>query len=108
MLTTAELAQKNKDYTLASWSVQGPWNPMVFEHADGVYVYDSSGKRFLDWSSQLVNVNIGHSHPHVVKAIQDQAAKLCYVNPSFATEPRGRLGEMLAQVTPGNLSKTFF
>ena len=75
---------------------------------EGVYIYDADGKRYLDWASQLVNVNIGHSHPHVVKAIQDQAAQLCYVNPSFATEPRGRLGEMLAEVTPGNLSKTFF
>ncbi|MBI1257294.1 MAG: aminotransferase class III-fold pyridoxal phosphate-dependent enzyme [Chloroflexi bacterium] len=102
------ITQQNKDYTLASWSVQGAWNPIPIVKGDGVYIWDAEGKRYLDWASQLVNVNIGHSHPKVVKAIQDQAAQLCYVNPSFATEPRGRLGELLAEVTPGNLSKTFF
>ncbi len=107
-MVTADIVQQNKDYTLASWQAQGAWNPMVYERAEGAYIWDSTGKRYLDWSSQLVNVNIGHSHPHVVKAIQEQAAKLCYVNPSFATEPRGRLGELLAEVTPGKLTKTFF
>ncbi|MDZ4766602.1 MAG: aminotransferase class III-fold pyridoxal phosphate-dependent enzyme [Chloroflexota bacterium] len=108
MLSTAENIQKNKEYTLASWVAQGTWNPIPIDHAEGVYIYDVNGKRYLDWSSQLVNVNIGHSHPKVVKAIQDQVAKLCYVDPSFATEPRGRLGELLAEVTPGGLSKAFF
>jgi taurine--2-oxoglutarate transaminase len=102
------IAQQNKDYTLVSWGAQGPWNPIPIVRGEGVYIWDADGKRYLDWASQLVNVNIGHSHPHVVKAIQDQAAQLCYVNPSFATEPRGRLGEMLAEITPGTLSKTFF
>lgn len=102
------VAQKNKDYTLTSWSAQGSWNPIVIDHAEGVYVYDADGKRYLDWSAQLVNVNIGHSHPHVVKAIQEQVAKLTYVQPSHATEVRGRLGEMIAEITPGNLTKSFF
>lgn len=108
MVTTADWVQKNKDYTLASWMAQATWNPLPVERGEGVYVYDASGKRYLDWSSQLVNVNVGHSHPHVVKAIQDQAAKLCYVSPSDATEPRGRLGELLAEITPGDLTKSFF
>lgn len=108
MLTAADTIQKNKDFTLTSWIAQGTWNPIPVDHAEGVYIYDVNGKRYLDWSSQLVNVNIGHSHPHVVKAIQDQAAKLCYVDPSFATESRGRLGELLAEVTPGDLSRSFF
>jgi taurine---2-oxoglutarate transaminase len=103
-----DIAQKNKDYTLVSWGAQGPWKPIPIVRGEGVYIWDAEGKRYLDWASQLVNVNIGHSHPHVIKAIQDQAAQLCYVNPSFATEPRGRLGELLAEVTPGSLSKTFF
>ena len=88
--------------------MQGAWNPIPIVKGEGVYIWDADGKQYLDWASQLVNVNIGHTHPKVVKAIQDQAAQLCYVNPSFATEPRGRLGELLAEVTPGNLSKTFF
>lgn len=108
MVSYADITQMNKEHTLASWVAQGTWNPIAIERGEGVYVYDANGKRYLDWSSQLVNVNIGHSHPHVVKAIQDQAAKLCYVEPSFATAPRGRLGELLAEVTPGNLSKAFF
>src|SRR5690606_28526383 len=108
MATTAELIQKNKDYTLTSWSMQAAWNPILVERGEGVYIYDSNDKRYLDWSSQLVNVNIGHGHPHVIKAIQEQAAKLCYVDPSNATEPRGRLGELLAEVTPGDLTKAFF
>lgn len=108
MVTAAEVVQKNKDYTLASWLAQGTWNPIPMERAEGVYVYDANGKRYIDWSSQLVNVNLGHSHPHVVKAIQEQAAQLCYVEPSSATGPRGRLGELLAEVTPGSLSKAFF
>lgn len=108
MIPAAETIQKNKDFTITSWIAQGTWNPIPIERAEGIYIYDANGKRYMDWSSQLVNVNIGHSHPHVVKAIQEQAAKLCYVDPSFATEPRGRLGELLAEVTPGGLSKAFF
>lgn len=108
MSTPAEMVQQNKNYTLVSWMAQGSWNPIVIERGEGVYVYDVDGKRYLDWASQLVNVNIGHSHPKVVRAIQEQAAKLCYVNPSFATPERGRLGELLAEVTPGSLSKALF
>jgi taurine--2-oxoglutarate transaminase len=106
--STADIIQQNKEHTLTSWIAQGAWNPLAIDHAEGVYVYDTNGKRYIDWSSQLVNVNIGHSHPHVVKAIQEQAAKLCYVDPSNATGPRGRLGELLAEVTPGELNRAFF
>lgn len=105
---TAEIVRQNKEYTLASWLAQDTWNPVTIDRAEGIYLWDNDGKQYIDWASQLVNVNIGHSHPHVVKAIQDQAAKLCYVNPSFATEPRGKLGELLREVTPGDLTKTFF
>jgi taurine--2-oxoglutarate transaminase len=108
MVTTAEIVQKNKEFTLASWTAQNAWNPITMDHAEGIYFWDPDGKRYLDWSSQLVNVNIGHCHPHVVKAIQEQAAKISFAYPSIATEARGRLGEMLEEVTPGSLSKAFF
>lgn len=108
MLTAAETIQLNKSHTLTSWNAQSTWNPIPIVRGEGVYIYDSNGKRYLDWSSQLVNVNIGHSHPHVVKAIQEQVAQLCYVDPSFATEPRGRLGQMLQEITPGHMPKAFF
>jgi taurine---2-oxoglutarate transaminase len=108
MLDAAEIVQQNKTNTLASWIAQGTWNPIPIVRGEGVYIYDANGKQYIDWSSQLVNVNIGHSHPHVVNAIIEQVRKLTYVEPGFATEPRGRLGELLSEVTPGSLSKTFF
>lgn len=108
MSTTAEIVELNKDYTLASWTAQQAWNPIVMDRGEGVYFWDTEGKRYLDWSSQLINVNVGHGHPHVVKAIQDHVARISFAYPSIATEARGRLGELLAEVTPGNLSKAFF
>jgi len=98
----------NREFTFFSWSVQGQANPIPVEKAEGIYFWDMDGKRYIDFSSQLMNTNIGHQHPKVVKAIQDQAAKLCFVHPGNATEPRGLLGKKLAEVTPGNLKKTFF
>ena len=107
-LTTQEIVQMNREYTFFSWSVQGQVNPIPVEKAEGIYFWDTDGKRYIDFSSQLMNTNIGHQHPKVIKAIQDQAAKLCFVHPGNATEVRGLLGKKLAEVTPGNLKKTFF
>ena len=76
--------------------------------AEGVYFWDAEGKRYLDWSSQAFNVNVGHAHPHVVKAMQEQVARLSYAGPGMATEVRGRLGQMLAEITPPGLNKSFF
>ena len=69
-LTHAELVQRNKQYTLSSWSAQSAWNPISMVRGEGAYFWDADGKRYLDWSSQLINVNVGHGHPHVIKAIQ--------------------------------------
>jgi taurine--2-oxoglutarate transaminase len=107
-LSTQEIVKLNKDYTLFSWSVQSTTNPIPISHAKGVYFWDSDGKRYIDFSSQLMNMNIGHQHPKVIKAIQDQAAQLCYAHPGMATEARGLLGQKIAEVAPGNLKKTFF
>ena len=104
----AEIVERNKASTLASWTAQGAWNPLTMQRAEGVYFWDHDGKRILDWSSQLINVNIGHGNPKVIKAIQDQAASLTYAYPGIATEPRARLAEMLRDIAPGELSKTFF
>lgn len=108
MSTPSQIVENSRNYTLVSWSAQGAWQPIPMERGEGVYVWDANGKRYLDWSSQLVNVNVGHSHPHVIQAIQEQAAKLTYVEPSSTTEARARLGELLAEVTPGDLTKTLF
>jgi len=107
-LTSQEIVGLNREYTFFSWSVQSAVNPIPMTRAEGVYFWDADGKRYIDFSSQLMNVNIGHQHPKVVRAIQDQAAQLCYAHPGLASEPRGLLGKMIAEVAPGNLSKTFF
>ncbi|RMG21593.1 MAG: aminotransferase class III-fold pyridoxal phosphate-dependent enzyme [Bacteroidetes bacterium] len=103
-----EILRNNLQYTLFSWSPQGNLNPINAERAEGVYVYERGGKRYLDFSSQLMNVNIGHGHPKVLHAIEQQMRQLCYVYPGMATEVRGRLGKKLAEISPGSLSKTFF
>lgn len=107
-LNNADLIKRNKAYTLASWTAQGDWNPITMERAEGVHFWDADHKWYIDWSSQLFNVNIGHGNPKVIKAIQDQATKLTYAYPGIATEPRARLAEMLKEIAPGDLSKTFF
>jgi taurine--2-oxoglutarate transaminase len=107
-LSTKEIVKLNKEYTLFSWSVQSATNPIPISRAKGVYFWDSDGKRYIDFSSQLMNMNIGHQHPKVIKAIQDQAAQLCYAHPGMATEARGLLGQKIASIAPGNLNKTFF
>jgi taurine--2-oxoglutarate transaminase len=107
-LTTQEIVKLNREYTLFSWSVQSATNPIPISRAKGVYFWDNDGKQYIDFSSQLMNMNIGHQHPKVVKAIQDQAAQLCYAHPGMATEARGLLGQKIAEVSPGNLKKSFF
>jgi taurine--2-oxoglutarate transaminase len=107
-LTGKEIVDLNKEYTFFSWSNQGQVSPIPVTKAEGVYFWDADGKRYLDFASQLVNENVGHQHPKVVKAIQDQAATLAFVAPGMATEPRGILGKKLAEITPGDLKKTFF
>ncbi len=107
-LTAREIVDLNKQYTFFSWSVQSQVRPIPVERAEGVYFWDADGKRYLDFASQLVNTNIGHQNPRVVRAIQEQAARLTFVAPGLASEPRGLLGQKLAQIAPGDLHKTFF
>lgn len=107
-LTSKEMIDLSKEYTFFSWSVQGQVNPIPVTKAEGIYFWDADGKRYIDFSSQLMNTNIGHQDPRVVKAIQDQAAEICFVHPGNTTEVRSLLGKKLAEVTPGNLKKTFF
>jgi len=106
-LTSQEIIELSKEYTFFSWSVQGQVNPIPVGKAKGIYFWDTDGKRYIDFSSQLMNTNIGHQHPKVVKAIQEQAAELCFVHPGNTTEARALLGKKLAEITPGNLKKTF-
>lgn len=114
MSTKIETASQNQvvkdclDYTLFSWSKQGGLNPIDVQRGEGVYIFDRDGKRYIDFSSQLMNVNIGHGHPKIRAAVSKQMEEISYVFPGMATEPRARLGKKLAEITPGNLTKTFF
>ena len=104
----AQIVADAKEYVLYSWSVQNPINPIPVAGAEGRHFWDYDGKRYLDFASQLVNVNIGHQHPKIIQAIKDQADQLCTIGPPMANESRSRLGRMLAEVTPGDLSVSFF
>ena len=106
-LTTEEIVRLNRQYTFFSWSAQAKVNPIVIDRAEGIYFWDPEGKRYIDFNSQLMSVNIGHGDRRVADAIAAQANTLAFAAPQFATEVRGRLGELLAELTPGDL-KTFF
>ena len=103
-----DIVKNNLDYSLFSWAKQGGLNPINASHAKGSYIYDRDGKKYLDFSSQLMNVNIGHGNQRITKAVSDQMEKLSYVYPGMATDVRGELGKKLAEITPGNLTKSFF
>lgn len=107
-LSAAEVINLNREYTLFEWSMQGGYTPLTAERAKGVYFWDTDGKRYLDFNSQLMSVNIGHGDERIKQAVIEQMDKIAYVNPYAATEPRGVLGELLAKITPGNLKKSFF
>jgi taurine--2-oxoglutarate transaminase len=107
-LTTDEILRLNREYTFFSWSAQSKVNPIVIDHAEGVYFWDPDGKRYLDFNSQLMSINIGHGNKRVADAIAEQANKLAFAAPQFATEVRGRLGQLLSEVTPGDLNRFFF
>jgi len=95
-------------YSLFSWSKQAGLNPIDVERAKGVYFHDRQGKKYIDFSSQLMNVNIGHGDQRVTQAVADQMAKVSYVFPGSVTEARAKLSKKLAEIAPEGLSKTFF
>lgn len=103
-----EIIKNNLDYTLFSWAKQGNLNPINASYAEGSYVYDRDGKKYLDFSSQLMNVNIGHGNQRITEAVANQMKEVSYVYPGMATDVRGKLGKKIAEITPGNLTKTFF
>jgi taurine---2-oxoglutarate transaminase len=107
-LTPQEIIDLNRRYVFFSWSVQKAVQPIPVTGGEGITYWDAAGRRFKDFSAQLMNLNIGYQHPKVIAAIQEQATKLCAAHPSMATEPKGLLGRMIAELTPSSLNKTFF
>src|ERR1700720_3907077 len=107
-MTGQEIVDLTKKHTLFEWSAQSKVDPIPIDHAKGIYFWTPEGKRFIDFNSQLMSVNIGHGDERVIRAISEQAAKLAYANPFMATEPRARLGAKLAEITPGDIDTFFF
>src|SRR5947207_2125359 len=105
---TQEIVQSNLDYTLFSWSKQKNIAPIAVKYGEGVYLYDYDGKRYLDFSSGLMNVNIGHGNQRVTEAVARQMQEVSYVTPSCVTKVRGELGKKLASIAPKGLNKTLF
>jgi taurine---2-oxoglutarate transaminase len=103
-----EVERLDKEYVFGTWSYQSEVDPTEIVGAEGVRFTDARGNEYLDLSGQLMCSNLGHSADAIVDAIAEQAETGAYFAPGFATEARARLGEKLAEVTPGNLSKTFF
>ncbi|MEM7041144.1 MAG: aminotransferase class III-fold pyridoxal phosphate-dependent enzyme, partial [Bacteroidota bacterium] len=94
-----------REFTLFSWTAQGGLNPLHIDRADGPYLYDTDGLRYIDFSSQLMNVNVGHGRTRIAELVTQQMAGISYLYPGGVTSVRGRVGAMLASITPGRLKK---
>ncbi|MEW2575071.1 aspartate aminotransferase family protein [Streptomyces syringium] len=104
----AAVKAADRAHVFHSWSAQGLIDPPAVAGAQGAYFWDYDGNRYLDFSSQLVNTNIGHQHPKVVAAVQEQAGRLCTIAPGFAVDVRSEAARLVAGRTPGDLDKIFF
>ena len=106
--TGAAVVAGDRSHVFHSWSAQGSLAPVAVAGAQGSHFWDYDGNRWLDFSSQLVNVNIGHQHPAVVAAIKEQADLLCTIAPIHANDKRSEAARLIAELAPGDLNKVFF
>jgi taurine---2-oxoglutarate transaminase len=107
-MSAEEIVELAKRYTLYDWQAQSKAMPISVDRAEGVYFFGTDGTRYLDLNSQLMGVNIGHGDRRVLDAIARQGERLAYVSPFMAFEGRAVLGRTLADLYPGDMSKTFF
>lgn len=105
---TSAAYDNDRAHVFHSWSAQAALNPLVVTGGEGSYFWTEDGTRYLDFSSQLVNVNIGHQHPKLVAAIQEAAGRLCTIAPFHANPDRSEAARLIAEVAPGDLNKVFF
>ena len=98
----------DRRHVFHSWVAQGQFSPMTVLASEGSYVWDGEGNRLLDFSSQMVNTNIGHQHPKVIAAITEQAAKLCTVAPAHVNSARSEAARLITERAPGDLNRVFF
>lgn len=103
-----QIIQDSQEYTLFSWSQQKGTSPIAIKHAENVYLYDYDDNRYIDFSSGLMNVNIGHGNQRITDAVVQQMQQVSYVTPSCVTKVRADLGRKLAEICPGDLNKAFF
>src|SRR4029078_4474643 len=108
-LSRQEVLGLSRETTLYEWTSQSAITPLVVDHAKGIYFWDADGKRYMDFNSQLMCVNIGHGDERVLDAIKAQLDRLAYIAPTVGTTAaRAELGRLLQEIAPGNLSKAFF
>jgi taurine--2-oxoglutarate transaminase len=107
-MTSEEIIEFTSKHTYGTWRYQKGWKPLHIVDAEGCYFIDSTGKKYLDFSAQLMCVNIGHKNKAVIKSIAEQAEKLCYVAPGYATDVRAELSKLLLEVLPNGLEKFYF
>ena len=107
-LTSREIIDLTARYTYGTWRFQKGWQPLHVVDAQGCHFFDSSGKKYLDFSAQLMCVSLGHKNAAVIAAIEEQARKLPYIAPGYATEVRAELSRSLLEVLPRGLEKFFF
>ena len=107
-LSSSEVVEITARNTYGTWRFQKGWKPLHIVDAEGCYFTDASGKKYLDFSSQLMCVTLGHKNPAVIKAIEEQARKLPYIAPGYATDVRAELSKLLLSVLPKGLEKFFF
>src|SRR5579871_4544991 len=108
VLSSQDVVRWTRELNYGTWRYQKSWNPLHVVDAEGCYFIDVEGKRYLDFSAQLMCVNLGHKNPAVIRAIQEQAAALPYIAPGYATDVRVELSRLLLDVLPRGLSKFFF
>ena len=107
-MNTQEMIDLCKKHSMYTWTATGKVNPMPIERAEGIFLYGPDGKRYYDFNSQLMSVNVGHSHPKVVSAMKAQLDELIYTFPGSATKVRARLSQRLAELVPGNINTFFY
>lgn len=105
---TSDAYRNDRAHVFHSWSAQNTLDPLVITGGSGSWIWDEDGRRYLDFASQLMNVNIGHQHPRLVAAIADQVAQLATLAPVHATPMRSEAARLIAELAPGDLDQVFF
>ena len=98
----------DRAHVFHSWSAQAELDPMTIVRAEGPHLWDGEGRKLIDFSSQMINTNVGHGHPAVVQAIQEQAARIATIAPAHVNDARSEAARMITDLMPGDLNHVFF